>query len=65
MSEALPEPDPTLSLDANDSTYAQAPEDKEAQNPPSGPAVIQTLGKPGGAAVAATKTTRSSGSSSS
>jgi hypothetical protein len=48
--EAPPEleaPDPTLSSDARDSTYAPAAETKEAsENPPSGPRVEQTLGKP-------------------
>jgi hypothetical protein len=47
MSTELPEPDPTLSSDANDSTYAPAPESKDVQNPPSGPSVEQTLGLPG------------------
>lgn len=62
----LEAPDPSLSLDANDSTYAQA-SDSEPQNPPSGPRVEQTLGQPGsgGAVQAAPKTTRSSGSTSS
>lgn len=47
MSTEMPEPDPTLSTDAADSTYAPASGDREVQNPPSGPSVEQTLGKPG------------------
>jgi len=38
--------DPTLSRDAQHSTYAAAPEDPDAGFPPPGPAVEQTLGKP-------------------
>lgn len=64
MSETLPEPDPTLSLDATDSTYEAAPEDTETKPSP-GPATIQTLGQPGDGASAPKKSTRSSSSSSS
>lgn len=56
-------PDPTLSTDAADSTYAPAevPED----NPPLGTAVEQTLGKPGsGSKSSATKKASSTSSSS-
>jgi hypothetical protein len=45
MSDPIPEPDPSLSRDAKHSTYAPAPVDEE-QNPPAGPATVQTLGKP-------------------
>ena len=48
----LEAPDPTLSSDAADSTYAAATDVPET-NPPSGPAVEQTLGKPGGGSAAA------------
>jgi len=57
----LEAPDLTLSSDARDSTYAQA--DVPEQNPPAGPQVVQTLGKPGAGASEPTpqqKTTRSS-----
>jgi hypothetical protein len=55
----LPEPDPTLSLDAADSSYAEAEQPEE--NPPLGPASVQTLGKPG---VAAKRTAKKASSSS-
>lgn len=45
MSEAIPEPDPTLSRDAEHSTYAEA--EQEEQVPPLGTATEQTLGVPG------------------
>lgn len=45
MTEDYPEVDPTLSRDATYSSYAAAAVDTE-QNPPPGPAVEQTLGKP-------------------
>jgi len=63
-STELEAPDLTLSSDARDSTYEAA--SHEEQNPPSGPQVIQTLGKPSAGATEATpqqtstKTTRSS-----
>lgn len=65
MSETeLPEPDPTLSLDANDSTYAAA--EVEEQNPPLGSATVQTLGQPGdGASAPKAKTSSRSSSASS
>jgi hypothetical protein len=44
----LAAPDPTLSSDANDSTYAEA--EVPETNPPSGSHVEQTLGKPGAGA---------------
>jgi len=50
----LPEPDATLSLDAADSTYAAAPEDKDALPKP-GPGTVQTLGKPGSGGKAEAK----------
>ena len=46
MSETeYPEPDPTLSRDASHSTYEAAEVDPE-ENPPPGPATVQTLGHP-------------------
>jgi len=57
-STELPDPDPTLSLDAAHSSYAPASATKEAQNPPPGPSVEQTLGTP--TAPAATKKSSSS-----
>ena len=67
MSETeLPEPDPTLSLDARDSTYAPDATDRSAENPPPGPATVQTLGKPGdGDTTTKSKSSRSSSASSS
>lgn len=62
MSETLPEPDPTLSSDAADSTYAEVVPEEET-NPPSGPHVEQTLGKPAGAAKSPAKKASSTGSS--
>lgn len=59
---STPEETENLSRDATHSTYAADP-DAEEQNPPSGPQVIQTLGKP--AETAAPKSSRSSSSSSS
>jgi hypothetical protein len=58
----LPDPDPTLSSDAADSTYAPSSTDRSAEHPPPGPAVEQTLGKPGSGG---TKTTKKSAGSSS
>jgi hypothetical protein len=43
----LPEPDPTLSVLHEHSTYAPDPDDRSGENPPPGPTTIQTLGKAG------------------
>jgi hypothetical protein len=53
-------PDPTLSTDAEHSSYASV--EPEPDNPPAGPRVEQTLGKP--AEAAPPKKTSSSSSSS-
>lgn len=60
MSEQeYPEPDPTLSSDAQHSTYEAAPRTEEDDAyPPNGGGVIQTKGKP--TETAAPKTTRTS-----
>jgi hypothetical protein len=61
-------PDPTLSPDARDSTYAPAPDDDSLDNnPPLGPRVLQTPGKPGDGqpTPSASKTSTKSSSTSS
>lgn len=63
MSETIPEPDPTLSRDAQHSTYEQAPVDPDV-NPPAGPGVIQTLGKPAEAPAAKASSKASTSASS-
>ena len=55
----------TLSRDAADSTYAPDPDVDPDRRPPSGPQVIQTLGRPGASVQAGKTTTKSSTSSSS
>jgi hypothetical protein len=60
----LAAPDPTLSSDAADSTYEAAPAVEDVLPPP-GPAVVQTLGKPGAGAAKTSKTTHKASSSSS
>jgi hypothetical protein len=68
MSETATEleaPDPMLSSDAADSTYAAAPAIDPEPNPPSGPSVVQTLGEPGASAKASSKKASSPSSSSS
>jgi len=55
-----PEPDPTLSSDAQHSTYEAAPEEEDVYPKPGG-GVIQTKGKPAEAQPArTTRTTRTS-----
>jgi hypothetical protein len=63
MTEEIQGPDPTLSSDANDSTYAVVTDD-EPQNPPSGHRVEQTLGKPSGSPTAPAPVKKTSTSSS-
>lgn len=64
MGVSDPETGEMLSRDAGNSTYTQADDVADA-NPPSGPSVIQTLGKATDTTTASTKTSTKSSSTSS